>query len=263
MRFILACCLFVWLGGFAATSQVLPKSDGSCTVSASGVYVCNWIGLVPDVKTDRNDATETAGGEGTQLFVTRLVLSRGAPLKRLVEGHDVLIVGRNDGELVNDLKPPPAHVYLANGFAMLMPKEEPFLLRNVGNQDLDLLLVEIRKVASLRIAPLLCPDPNQREAKIGGNSITGYVLLHKRPLRGALVWLYAVDLLTWIGFTDENGEFATGKLPPGVYRLDVAEWGSTRVQLDPNLDKGHGGQTPAWSLLLIDSGCVGTTMNMD
>lgn len=113
MRFVLECCLFLWLGGFAATSQVLPKSDGSCTVSA--------------------------------------------------------------------------------------------------------------KVASLSIARPLCPDPNQREAKIGGNSITGYVLVHKKPLMGALVRLYAsVEILAWVGFTDGNGEFATGKLlPPGVYRLTL------------------------------------------
>lgn len=80
----------------------------------------------------------------------------------------------------------------------------------------------------------------------------------------ALVQLYAsVGVAAWVGFTDKNGEFATVKLPPGVYRLEIDGWGSTKVRLDPNLAKKFHGQVPTWSLLLMDNGCVDTSMNLD
>jgi hypothetical protein len=108
--------------------------------------------------------------------------------------------------------------------------------------------------ASLCIAAPLCPDTRLREAKIDGDSITGYVLLHKKPLMFALVRLYAsVGVAAWVGFTDKNGEFATGKLPPGVYRLEIDGWGSTSVQLDPKFLP----QKTFWVLTLTDNGCVG------
>lgn len=118
--------------------------------------------------------------------------------------------------------------------------------------------------ASLCIAAPLCPDTRLRQAKIGGDSITGYVLLHKKPLMSALVRLYpSVGVAAWVGFTDENGEFATGKLPPGVYRLEIDGWGSTSVQVDHGLDKRFGGQVPSWNLVLLDDACVATAMDMN
>jgi len=34
---------------------------------------------------------------------------------------------------------------VSNGSVMLMPKEESYLLRNVGKADLELLVIELRK----------------------------------------------------------------------------------------------------------------------
>jgi len=36
-------------------------------------------------------------------------------------------------------------VNVAKGLVMLMPKKEPYLLRNIGKESLDLLVVEVRK----------------------------------------------------------------------------------------------------------------------
>jgi hypothetical protein len=62
-----------------------------------------------------------------------------------VEGTDVLIVGMNNGEVANEKKSPQSRVNVTNGLAMLMPKEEPYLLRNIGKQSLELLVIEVRK----------------------------------------------------------------------------------------------------------------------
>ena len=85
------------------------------------------------------------GVKSSKLFVTRYILAPGAPLTLSVEGHDVLIVGMNNGELVNEEKSPPSHVNVSNGSVMLMPKEEPYLLRNIGKESLELLVIEVRK----------------------------------------------------------------------------------------------------------------------
>src|SRR5260370_10366509 len=118
--------------------------------------------------------------------------------------------------------------------------------------------------ASLCLAAPLCPDPNLQQAKIGGDAITGYVLLHKKPVRFAAVRLYSpLGTFAWIGTTDKNGGFVTGKLPPADYRLEIDGWGSTSVQLDPKLDQEWRPQVPSWSLLLTDNACVGYVMTLD
>ena len=115
---------------------------------------------------------------------------------------------------------------------------------------------------SLGFAASHCPDPRLRQAAIGGDTIRGGVLLHKKPLKFSRVRLYSSSGKTaWIGTTDKNGTFTTSRMPPGDYRLEVSGWGIATVQLSPELDKGTGNQIPAWSLILIDNACVGTAMS--
>ena len=80
----------------------------------------------------------------SKVFVTRFLLAPGAPLDQTAEG-DIVIVAMNDGELLNEKKATSSHVTVRNGLVMLMPKEEPYLLRNIGKQALELLLIEVRK----------------------------------------------------------------------------------------------------------------------
>jgi mannose-6-phosphate isomerase-like protein (cupin superfamily) len=51
----------------------------------------------------------------------------------------------NNGELVNEKKFPQSHVAVSTGLVMLMPKGEPYLLRNIGKENLDLLVIDVRK----------------------------------------------------------------------------------------------------------------------
>jgi hypothetical protein len=129
MRCAPALHVFVLLSGLVATAQVLPRSNGSCRVTASGLESCDWW----------------TGDNRSELFVTRYILASGAPLNPPIEGREVLIVGMSNGELLNEKKLPQDHINVRNGLVMLMPKEEPYLLRNVGNQSVELLLIEVRK----------------------------------------------------------------------------------------------------------------------
>lgn len=122
------------------------------------------------------------------------------------------------------------------------------------------LLLALVLATTLCNAAPRCPDPRLRVAIIGGDTITGGALIRKKPLKFAQVRLYFSSGTTaWNGRTDNNGRFATSKILPEVYRLEVSGWGSTAVQLKPELDKGPFGQTPAWDLMLIDNACVATT----
>ncbi len=129
----------------AVTAQVLPTSSGSCGVTASGLMSCDQLSVAPMRKADGTAIGRITPGGHTELFVTRFNLAPGAPLAKMIEGHDVLIVGLGDGELVNEAKSPPLHIRVSNGSVVLMPKEESYLLRNVGNQELDVLVVHTRQ----------------------------------------------------------------------------------------------------------------------
>jgi hypothetical protein len=102
-----------------------------------------------------------------------------------------------------------------------------------------------------------------QEAVIGGNTINGGVVLHKKPLKFAKVRVYSSSGKTaWIGKTDKNGAFKTVQLTPGDYRLEISGWGSTTIHLNPEIDRGLR-QTPSWNILLVDNACVATIQIMN
>jgi hypothetical protein len=145
MRYSTAFFLFILLSGHRGEAQVLPTSNGSCGISTSGLESCDWMSAVTLRKAGTTKTADTAADSRPKLFVTRYILAPGAPLNPRVEGTDVLIVGMNDGELVNEKKSPQSHVNVSSGLVMLMPKEEPCVLRNIGKENLELLVIEVRK----------------------------------------------------------------------------------------------------------------------
>ena len=115
--------------------------------------------------------------------------------------------------------------------------------------------------ASLCSAGSRCPDPRGRQASIGGDTIRGGVIPHKKTVKFAQVQIYFSSGKTaWAGATDRNGNFTSNELPAGEYRLEIERWGSTTVQLDPNFHRATGNKTPLWGLFLSDHSCVMTMM---
>jgi mannose-6-phosphate isomerase-like protein (cupin superfamily) len=144
MRYMPAFCLLLLFSGHIAAGQVLPASNGSCSVSPSGVECCQWLTGGSLRKTDSSKTTNASDDNGSGLFVTRYLLAPGAPLNTPIEGREVVIVGMNNGELVNEKKSPQSRMNVSNDSVMLMPKEEWYLLRNIGKLNLELLVIEIR-----------------------------------------------------------------------------------------------------------------------
>ena len=147
MRYVTAFFLFALLSSHSAQAQVLPTSSGSCGISASGGMDCDWASAINLRRPGTPKAIDTPADSRPKLFVTRYILAPGAPLNLnpRVEEANVLIVGMNNGELVNEKKSPQSHVDVSSGLVMLMPKEEPCLLRNIGKGNLELLVIEVTK----------------------------------------------------------------------------------------------------------------------
>ena len=146
MRYVTVFCLFIFLSGHSSEAQVLPTSNGSCGISASGAEDCNWISAITLRKAGTTKTTDTPADSRPKLFVTRFILAPGAPLdSQAIAGGEVLIVGRNNGEVMNQKKSPPSHIYVYDGSVMLMSKKEPYLLRNIGKESIELLVIEVRE----------------------------------------------------------------------------------------------------------------------
>ena len=68
MRYLTAFCLFVLLSGHRTEAQVLPASNGSCAIDASGLMECDSVAAIrlrgPVQKKPRSE-----------LFVTRCMLA--------------------------------------------------------------------------------------------------------------------------------------------------------------------------------------------
>jgi hypothetical protein len=101
-----------------------------------------------------------------------------------------------------------------------------------------------------------------RQATVGGDSITGIVFRHGRPLRSHRATLYSGGKAARIATTDENGKFALYKVLPGTYLLNVQGWGSTPIRVSLKADRDFP-QKPNWYVSLLDNGCVGVGFSLD
>jgi hypothetical protein len=109
-----------------------------------------------------------------------------------------------------------------------------------------------------------CPDPNVRQAVIGGDTINGNIVLQQKPLKFAQLRLYfSTGKTAWVGMTDKDGSFRITHLQPDKYRLNVRGWGSTTIRLEPKLNKFANGQVPNWAVLLMDNQCVAALESVD
>lgn len=100
-----------------------------------------------------------------------------------------------------------------------------------------------------------CPDPDLRQAEIGGDRITGVVLRQSKPISPAQVRVYSSSAkIAWFGITDNEGRFTSDKLASGIYSLDVGGWGRATVKLNSQLNTLN---SVHWSLVLTaDDGCL-------
>jgi hypothetical protein len=132
-------------GSGKAAAQIQIPSCGIRMSSSGAVMDCLWGG----------SAQETAGIENKQTVcdsrcepvVYSITLSPGANLRNMVPGENELVIGMGGGELRNETKSGSLSFPMSKGVVLLMSKDELFALRNVGKQDIDLLVIRMHPIS--------------------------------------------------------------------------------------------------------------------
>ena len=122
-------------GPAMATAQITSSRNLGCTVVAPRGMSCNGI-VSPETKEE--------GKKLPKLFITDFILEPGAALDQPSSSSDCLLVGINGGDLVNE-NAPFLHVSLEKDSVTLMPREQPFRLRNKGSDTVEFRLIEIQR----------------------------------------------------------------------------------------------------------------------
>ena len=131
MRGILVLALMA-LSDFLAQAQIIPSGWSGCTVPGGKGMICNGI------------AAPSKEQGKPKLWVADFIVKPGAALEEPSSSSDRLILGINGGDLVNE-KAPYLHVSLEKDAVTLMPKEEPFRLRNTSSDEVKFRLIEIQR----------------------------------------------------------------------------------------------------------------------
>ena len=136
MGYTLVLSFLVLCGHLTAAAQVTSSANLGCTVTSSGGMACNGIGETPKKDCEKNVP---------KLFVTHFMVEPGAVLDQAENSCcDALIIGINGGDLVNE-RPPLMYVSLSRDSVTLLPRGEPYLLRNKSSDTVELRLIEIRR----------------------------------------------------------------------------------------------------------------------
>ena len=147
-----AICLLVFAlwGRLTSSAQILPASSCACDVSSSSTVSCGCLGAAPIKKGGESTSKQTICDDRRELTVISIALSPGAVLNRWVPDEDELIIGMSAGDLLNEAKSPFLPISMSEGLIFLMPKEEAYLLRNVGKHDLQILVIRMHPTGPAR-----------------------------------------------------------------------------------------------------------------
>ena len=141
------CALFIAIALVASTQgtgQQFPMSNGGCTVSRSGAESCEWLSAVNISDLNSPSRHTYKQQHELELVVTKVSLAPGAPLDRPVDEYDIVIVAINKGKLRNEAKEAEQLFLVDAQQTFLMLRNQPFLLRNTGDEELKLLVIELR-----------------------------------------------------------------------------------------------------------------------
>jgi hypothetical protein len=127
--------VFALCSSLTASAQIVANGSCGCSVVSSTVS-CSCLSAM-------STRDQKVPSDRPQLIETRVRLSPGAVLTRWVPGDDELIIGIGSGQLVNESKSPVVDVTVSEGSMFLMPKDEPYWLRNVGKQDVEVRVIRI------------------------------------------------------------------------------------------------------------------------
>jgi hypothetical protein len=126
--------LVIAYSSLSLSAQVISSGNFGCTVGPAGGMGMRCNGIT----------SPNSRGKEPQLFVTHVVVETGAALNFPNSSSDYLIIGIRGGNLMNE-KPPFRPVSLEKDVVTLMPRGQPFRLRNKAKDKVEFQLIEIRR----------------------------------------------------------------------------------------------------------------------
>jgi len=135
MKTAVSLLAFALCSSLTTTAQIVPNGGYGCGLSGSTMS-CSCGSAVGESK-------PSVPSERSQLIETWIRLSPGALLTKGIPGDDEVFIGMGSGELANEAKSPPVDIPVSEGSLFLMPKDEPYRLRNVGKQDVEVRVYRI------------------------------------------------------------------------------------------------------------------------
>jgi hypothetical protein len=97
------------------------------------------------------------------MTATTYILAAGAPVETPVKGQDAVLVAMTDGRFISEISSSPQSTFsMAAGTVVLMPGDQRYKIRNVGDKPATVLVIQLRpyltkaapgKAASTQIDP--------------------------------------------------------------------------------------------------------------
>jgi hypothetical protein len=123
-----------------AIAQIAPSFHSGCTIGPQGGMTCSGLGPKPSAAESPNEE----GKRGPSVSNLYIRLEPEASFKSTSFPGDCVLLGINAGDLLNE-KAPFGHVYLDKNSVTLMPKEQPFRLRNHSSKTVEFQVIEIQR----------------------------------------------------------------------------------------------------------------------
>jgi hypothetical protein len=145
MKLAIGVLVFALCGSWPLAAQI-PLTGCGFGVSSSTVAGSCPAAIGKETGKDMNQQTVCDGSR--TIDGDLITLSPGGLLTRWRPDEDDLIVGEGDGILVNEAKSPALLITVKAGVILFLPKDEPYKLRNAGNQDLHITVIRMRPTTS-------------------------------------------------------------------------------------------------------------------
>jgi hypothetical protein len=123
-----------------AAAQILANGGCGCRLSGATMSCACAAGMSTN--------KQNVPSEPSQLIETHLTIAPDSLLTKGIPGDDEVFIPMGIGSLVNEAKSPVVQISIGEVSMFLMPKCEPYRLRNVGKQDLTVRIIRIHHTDS-------------------------------------------------------------------------------------------------------------------
>ena len=125
-----------------AVAQIASSASYGCTIVHGGMS-CDGL-VAPSRAPGAAKSPIEESKKGPTLSILDIRLEPGASFKSTSFPGDCVLLGINGGDILNEMAP-FRHVDLEKNAMTLMPREQPFMLRNESSKTVEFRVIEIQR----------------------------------------------------------------------------------------------------------------------